>query len=53
MEKTLIMSLENHHIYYVTDSKAAFYIAVSYKKFNKTNRKRWIVRKPSKELYRY
>ena len=37
MEKTLIMSLENHHIYYVTDSKAAFYIAVPYKKFNKTN----------------
>lgn len=37
MEKTLIMSLANHHIYYVTDSKAAFYIAVPYKKFNKSN----------------
>lgn len=37
MEKTLIMSLENHHIYYVTDTKAAFYIAVPYKKFTSSN----------------
>lgn len=37
MEKTLIMSLENHHIYYVTDEKSALYIAVPYKKFPSSN----------------
>ena len=37
MEKTLIMSLQNHHIYYVTDNKAAFYIAVPYQKYSSTN----------------
>lgn len=37
MEKTLIMSLENHHIYYITDSRASFYIAIPYKKFNSSS----------------
>ena len=37
MEKTLIMSLKNHHIYYVTDSKVAFYIAVPYQKYDNSN----------------
>ena len=31
------MSLENHHIYYVTDEKSALYIAVPYKKFPSSN----------------
>ena len=34
MEKTLIMSLVNHHIYYITDGKTAFYIALPYQKFD-------------------
>jgi len=37
MEKTLIMSLQYHHIYYVTDNKAAFYIAVPYQKYESSN----------------
>lgn len=37
MEKTLIMLLENHHIYYITDSRASFYIAIPYKKFNSSS----------------
>ena len=37
MEKTLIMSLINHHIYYITDGKTAFYIALPYQKFTSTN----------------
>ena len=37
MEKTLILSLENHQIYYVTDNKAAFYIAVPYQKYDTTD----------------
>lgn len=36
-KKTLIMSLENHHIYYITDSRASFYIAIPYKKFNSSS----------------
>lgn len=31
------MSLENHHIYYITDSRASFYIAIPYKKFNSSS----------------
>lgn len=31
------MSLTNHYIYYITDTKAAFYIAVPYKKFTSSN----------------
>lgn len=37
MEKTLVISLENHNIYYLTDSSASFYIAIPYKKFSSSN----------------
>ena len=37
LEKTLVISLENHNIYYFTDSTASFYMAVPHKKFNSSN----------------
>lgn len=33
MDKTLIITLQNHNIYYLTDSKAAFYMAIPYRNF--------------------